>query len=566
MTGTFTIRDHVPVPMRDGIDLHADVWLPEGAGPFPVLLQRTPYIKEEPFGTQHISAMDFRGTLRRGYAIVVQDCRGRWSSDGQFDPFCNETADGHDTIAWLCAQPFCDGRIAMFGASYVGATQVLASLGAPEGLAAIAPNLTTARHDETWTSRGGAVELGFLYLWIIEALAGIDLQKRAGDMTPGALARARALLADLSADPDAAFRRLPLIDEGLVGLAPYVADWFETATAETTRLTELAETPVPALVIGGWNDIFVEGSIELFETLRGRWPTRAEVPDRLILGPWSHGNPSDFQGDLWHGYGSTTAPLLAEHLAFFEAAFAGACPDTPMVRYFRSGSNTWHAAPDWPLPGTAPREMFLDGAGGLSAAPGPDAALRYTADPSDPVPTTGGATFLPGLVMGKNSGPRDQAEVERRGDVLVLTSAPLEAAMEVTGRVEAVLWVATTAPCCDWTVRLCEVDATGASRGLVDGILRWDAPDGAAPAVVRVTLGHIGHLFAQGSRVRVQVASSNFPRFDRNPQSGAAPATATEADFRPAAQTVLVGAAHPSRIVLPVIPEAFPGGPEFTAL
>ncbi len=561
--------------MRDGTVLRADVWLPAGAGPWPVLLQRTPYRKEDVFGTQYIAALEFRAALRRGYAVVVQDTRGRYASDGNFDPFHHEQDDGHDTIAWLRKQPFCNGSVAMFGASYVGATQVLALLGSPEGLVATAPNLTTARHGETWLYRGGAIELGFLLLWIIEALGPVDLERRIGDMPPEYAERARALLSRFFADPTSAFRRLPVIDEDLALIAPYVEEWFDNARAEAaaddhSRLDEIARSKAACLVIGGWNDLFIDGSIELFETVRSRWSTRAEVPDRLVIGPWSHGNPTDWQGDGWHGYGALAVPLFEEQLAFFDAAFAGKPPGSPMVRYFRTGSNSWHAAPDWPLPGTQKTELFLGEGGGLAETVQSEAWHQsYGSNPRDPVPTVGGASFLPGLLLGRNSGPKDQAAVESRDDVLTFTSSPLEEPLEVTGLVEAALWIHSSAPTCDWAVRLCEVGFGGKSVGLLDGIVRWrrSEPEGTGgPEEAKVRLGHVGHLFAKGSRIRIQVASSNFPRYDRNPQSGTPSSRANESDFQVAQQTVFGGVEHPSRIVLPVVPEAFPSAPVFNAL
>ena len=571
MTEVFGLLDSVEIPMRDGTLLRADVWLPGGEGAWPVLLQRTPYRKEDAFGTQYISALEFKAALRRGYAVVVQDTRGRHGADGDFDPFETEMQDGLDTIAWLREQRFCDGNVAMFGASYVGATQVLAAAGQPEGLMAISAQLTTARHGETWMYRSGAIELGFLLLWIIESLGPEDLQRRLETMAPDDAERATRLLSRMQKQPAAAFARLPVLDDDLVALAPYAAKWFDNARAEAAagdreRLDDLARSRTPFLVIAGWNDLFVEGSIELFATARARWGAAGEVPDRLILGPWSHGNPTDWQGDGWLGYAASTIGMSDEQLAFYDAAIAGAMPATPMVRYFRSGSNTWHAAPDWPLPGTERRELFLDGAALAADAPAAAWSRAYVTDTLRPVPTVGGASFLPGLLLGRNSGPKDQAAVESRDDVVVFTSAPLEQDLEVTGLVEAELWVSSSAPTADWTARLCEVDADGVSLGLVDGILRWHNAAAGDPRAVTVRLGHVGHLFRRGSRIRLQVASSNFPRFDRNPQSGTPSSLATEADFTVARQAIHGGPDRPSRLILPIVPAPFPAAPSLASL
>lgn len=554
---THRILDSVDMPMRDGCLLRADIWLPAGEGPWPVLLQRTPYRREDAFGTQHISAMDFMVALRRGYAIVLQDTRGRYGSEGDFEPFVHELDDGIDTIAWLAVQDFCNGEVVMFGASYVGATQVLAAAGNPEALVAISPHLTTARHGETWSYRGGAIELGFLLLWIIESLGCTDLERRFADMPAAEAQRARQLLAAFQQDPQSAFARLPVFDDDLAALAPYAREWFDSARATAApnareHLDTLAQTRQPALVSCGWNDLFVEGSLELFQTLRSRWSDAAEMPDRLIIGPWSHGNPTDWQGDFWHGYAASTAGLAKKQLDFFDAARNRKLSKLPVVTYFRSGSNTWHDAPDWPLPNGEVRPYFLT-ADGLDTVVSQNEWHRiFASDPLDPVPTVGGANFLPGLLSGRNSASKDQTEVESRSDVITFTSAPIRDDLEVTGLVETVIWVSSTGASADWTARLCVVAPTGKSFGLVDGIFR-QARASESPAEIRVRLGHVSHLFPAGSRLRLQIASSNFPRFDRNPQSGRAAHLATSSEFLASDHRIHGGPSMQTRLLLPTV-------------
>lgn len=562
---TFKLLDNVDVAMRDGVILKTDLWLPATDGAWPVLLQRTPYRKEAPFGAQYISALEFQAALRRGYAIAVQDTRGRYQSHGEFVPFEFEGRDGADTIVWLRRQPFCNGKIGMFGASYVGATQVLALSENPAGLKAIAPQLTTARHGETWMYRGGALELAFLLLWVIEALGADHLLHRMAVMPADVQERAKAFLELLQRGPFSAFARLPISNEAMAELAPYVRDWFDPDAISGKSVSDgpdwIETNETAMLVVSGWNDIFLEGSIELFEKAKSRWTGRREIPDRLIVGPWSHGNPSDWQGAEWLGYGASSIDLPEENLAFFDSIFQDRQPTSPTVRYFRSGSNSWHAAPDWPLPDTVVVPHFLDcRRATLGSAPGAKASASYVSDPSRPVPTVGGATFLPGLLLGRNSGPLDQAEIEARDDVLVFTGQPLSDDLEVTGLVTACLWVTSSAATCDWTAKLCEVDADGRSLGIVDGILRWARAGeaGNGPVEIIVRLGHISRLFKKGHRLRLQIASSNFPRFDRNPQSGVASTLAKASDFAAAEQRVLSGIEYPSRLMLPVITEAFP--------
>ncbi|TDW25701.1 hypothetical protein EV128_117133 [Rhizobium azibense] len=568
---TFKLIDNVDVAMRDGVILKTDIWLPATDDACPVLLQRTPYRKETPFGSQYISTLEFQTALRRGYAVAVQDTRGRYRSGGDFVPFAFEGRDSADTIEWLRCQPFCNGKVAMFGASYVGATQVLALSENPRGLKAIAPQLTTARHGETWMYRGGALELAFLLLWVLESLGADHIQHRLAVLPSDGRERMQALLEALQRDPSAAFARLPILDEAIAELAPYLRDWFDpeamSAKPDSDRLGWVKTNETAVLVVAGWNDLFLEGSIELFENAKSRWAGRSQMPDRLIIGPWSHGNPSDWQGTEWLGYAASSADLPEENLAFFDSVLEDRQPASPVVRYFRSGSNSWHAAPDWPLPDTIDVPLFLDcSRGTLGSTPSGKAISSYISDPSTPVPTAGGATFLPGLLLGRNSGPVDQAAIEARSDVLVFTGQPLRDDLEVTGLVMACLWAASSAPTCDWTAKLCDLHPDGRSVGIVDGILRWNRSEvGNEPAELRIRLGHTSRLFKKGHRLRLQIASSNFPRFDRNPQSGVASTLASASDFTVAKQQIYSGAAYPSRIILPVVTAAYPVAPTLMA-
>ena len=570
MTGRYTILDSVETPMRDGTVLRADVWLPDGDGPWPVFLDRTPYAKDLAFGVKQFTPHAF---LRQGYAVVMQDTRGRYHSEGAFEPFVHEAEDGCDTIAWVRAQSFCDGRVAMFGQSYVGATQILAATANPPGLVATAPLSTTARHGETWMYRDGALEFGLLMFWMIEALSTNDLARRKPGMDPQTAAQATAALATFQKDPWAAFARLPVIDDTLRLLGPYLEDWLSPeraakAAQDDTNLRLLGNCQSPMLVIGGTYDIFMDGSVELFETILTKKPEALRGRDRFIFGPWAHANPSGWQGEEWMGYSASQAELFAAQMAYFADILAGRTPDCPLVRYFRGGSNTWHASDVWPLAGVEQRPLYLDGHELSAAEPAADWSRDYVSNPANPVPTVGGCNFLPGMIVAANSGPKEQSVIERRGDVLLFTSAPLELDIEVTGLVVAHLWVNSTAPTCDWTVKLCEVDASGKSIGRIDGILRWTNanPGTGEPIEVTVKLGHISHLFPAGCRLRVQVASSNFPRFDRNPQSGASSVFARPEDLRSADQTISGGARRPSRVVLPVVVSQGGGAVGLTAV
>ncbi|GAA0234229.1 CocE/NonD family hydrolase [Actinomadura nitritigenes] len=562
----YTLRRDVDVPMRDGVNLCTDIWLPEGDGPFPVLLQRMPYDKSSSFMAQHIIGLEIVRALDAGFAVVVQDTRGRYASEGVFIPFAYEADDGRDTIAWLLEQDFCDGGVFMYGASYIGATQLLAASVAPKGLRAIAPQLTASDYYESWTYRGGALQLGFVLLWIIESLAPPDLDRR------GSAEASRELLAELGKDPWSMMDRLPLRRPDLQALAPYVRDWLDHPARDEfwdaiDPSRAYGRMDVAALHIGGWNDIFLEGTLRNFERLGAEAATDdARRRQYLVVGPWSHGNVSAWQGDGWHGYGAE-ADLTAMHLEFFSALAEGREPNLPKARIFFTGPDTWHDLPSWPPPATTPTSWTLDAGGRLTRdGTGDPATLTYRSDPANPVPTAGGATFLPGLLVARNSGPRDQSEIEARQDVLVLTSAPLESDLTIAGEVRLHLEAASSAEDCDWTARLTEVDADGRSTGLVDGIVRARYRHGGDPAPLQpgrresymLPLGSLAHVVPAGHRLRLQIASSNHPRFDRNPQTMVEPVDATPDDFVVAEQTVFVGDGG-TRLLIPVAPNLTTG-------
>lgn len=548
------------VPMPDGVELATDVYLPGTEGRWPVLLVRTPYGKESSFQTQHMLNLDVVVALAAGFAVVLQDTRGRGASDGRYRPFLDDSGDAWATLEWISTQSFSTGWVGMYGASYVGATQWLAAKSRHPALRAIVPVLTMDHFREDWTYAGGALQLGFVGLWMIETLAPIDLEQRAGE--PG-LDECWNLLRTLQEDPTAALSRRPIAGDDIERLAPYFTSWLSRpvedegwAGIDVSRT--LPALPIRGLHVVGFNDIFCDGGLAAY--------ARATAPDApaadqqyLIAGPWSHGNYSDWQGGRWHGYQAAAGgmDLQGKQLEFFRAGVEGRSPVLPKVQYFTSGTDRWHEAETWPPPGVEPLSLFLTADRRLEPKPGDPGRLEVESDPDDPVPTAGGASFLQGLLQGVNSGPRRQGEIEARPDVLVFTSEPLADDLTVTGTVTAELWGACDQADCDWTIRLCDVDPQGNSTGIVDGIQRVRfLPEGPRTpgefGWVRVRVGATSHVFRAGHRLRVQVAGSNFPRFDRNPHALVNPGLAVPEEFVVARQMLGLGGAHPSRIVLPV--------------
>ena len=576
----FTVHFHrdVPVPMRDGTVLRADVWIPDRGDPVPVLLERLPYDKSVSVVTTVEAGIDPLRAVDAGYAVVIQDTRGRYASDGEFAPYVHELRDGADTVQWCAELPFSNGRVGMFGASYFGMTQLLAAAAAPPALQALVPTITGSDFYEGWTYQGGAFQLGFAQLWAFLVLA------------PDLIARLPAderhvyeeALSEALRDSWQTYGRLPLSDlGGLESLLPFYRDWLDHDTRDeywtaVAPNDSYAAMCTPALHIGGWYDLFIAGTIENFTGLRqGAATTGAREGQRLLVGPWAHGNFSDTIGERSFGVHSAKNALdsTALQLAFFDEHLRELPGEGPRVRYFQMGANTWVEDEEWPPAGSRAELWFLHsrgkansaaGDGVLSREPcaGDEPADSYVYDPSDPVPTVGGATFLPGPLVSHNAGAKEQANVERRLDVLVYTSPPLDRELDVTGPVMATLSIATSAPATDFTAKLVDVHPDGKAYVVCDGILSLRArgnagaggPSAPREEQVVIQLGPTAMRFGTGHRLRLDVSSSNFPRFARSPNSVVPATEARASDFRRARQRVFHDASRVSFLELVVRP------------
>jgi uncharacterized protein len=575
------IERHVAVPMRDGTTLRADVYRPDTVTPVPVILARLPYDKDNP--RMRGEAIDAPRAAEAGFAIVYQDTRGRYRSEGDFYPFVHEGVDGFDTIEWLARQPWCSGAVGMIGASYFGATQWLAAVEQPPHLKAIFPIVTASDYYEGWTYQGGAFQLGFTLLWTLSGLAPDVARRLSRDAkaAPDEWARIAASVDQI--DDLYQYRplsRLPILRES--ASAPYYFDWIEHSSSDEywRRLAinrRYRQVEVPAFNVGGWYDLFLHGTIENYVRMRAEGGTgAARQGQRLLIGPWAHGNFSGAYPERNFGaFASADAvDLTSLALGFFGEHLRGVTPDMPSeppARLFVMGDNRWRSEDEWPLKRTRYERWYLHSAGDAAEAggrlavegPGDEPVDRYTYHPSAPTPTVGGPTFLPALGLGANAGPRDQRSVESRADVLVFTSEPLNRPLEVTGPLVATLYVATDAPDTDFVTRLCDVFPDGASRILAEGILSGrfregtDQPRPLAPGEVtefRIDLVATSNVFLAGHRVRLDVCSASFPRFDANPNTWGPLGEVGSADLRPARQVVFHDAARPSHVVLPIIP------------
>ncbi|HWG23262.1 CocE/NonD family hydrolase [Actinospica sp.] len=485
--------------MRDGAILRADVYRPPGDGPWPVLLVRTPYGKQDPGVLARLNPV---GAAGRGYLVVIQDCRGRFRSDGDWAPLVHESADGYDTVAWAARLPGSDGRVAMYGPSYLGHTQWAAIAARPPGLCAAMPEFTWSNPHDGLITRGGAYELGLMTQWTLSL--GINvLERRFADRPEERqrqLAELNSAIGELTTrtcwetSPGESIRRLGL-----------------PAPSSDVESTGVSPSPhIPMLIVAGWYDCFLQGSLDSYVSARN-----VGAPASLIVGPWSHDGPSP----------------LADELEWLDRQLASPTHE-PNVRIFVTGSNEWRNLPTWP-PEATDAAWYLDADGRLSPAP-PDAASpqdTFVHDPNAPVPACGGALLLSPEFP---AGPLDQREIEKRDDVLTYTSAALREPLEVVGRIRLHLFADSTASTTDWVARLCDVDTDGVSRNLTDGIVRAHQPHTNEHSI---DLWSTAHVFLPGHRIRMQITGSCFPRWDR-------------ADG--ARQTVQHDAARPSRLILPV--------------
>jgi putative CocE/NonD family hydrolase len=551
-----TIELDVPVPMRDGTSLRANVLRPAGDGRHPVLLTRLPYGKDLPLGS---AVLDPVQATRRGYAVVVQDTRGRFMSEGEFEPFRGEDVDGYDTVEWAAAQPWSDGQVGMYGASYFGQTQWAAARLQPPSLKAIAPYITWSEPTDGTLGRGGAVELGTAASWALQMSLNRVMRNHASDRE--AMGRAvRAVVDDYDRLAAENYWQLPLRDFAPVvrnevpnGFNLYLDALADPAQAEHLRVRH-DQVEVPSLNAGGWYDIFLQGTIDNFNQMR-----RRGVPTKLLVGPWTHSASSNPVGELNFGFGSQAAFIDLRYdfqslqLRWFDHWLRGI--DTGLlgeapVKIFVMGANRWRDEAEFPLARAVEEDIFLRAEGRLDrhapkAGEPPD---HFDYDPAHPVPTRGGALLM---TPEFRSGPYDQRAIEERPDVLVYTGEEFSRDVEVTGPVTVTLWACSSAPSTDFVARLCDVYPDGRSINLTDGILRVGGEPGR-PAEHHIDLWATSNLFRAGHRLRLQVTSSCFPRWDRNLNTGEATGVGTE--MAVARQTILHDPDHPSRIRISIVP------------
>jgi putative CocE/NonD family hydrolase len=570
------------IPMRDGVKLSADVYLPNptsqsGTERYPALLIRTIYHNKDPRYVRWAV-----GFVKAGYAVVLQDCRGRHESDGIWDPYICEVPDGFDTHEWIGGQAWCSGEIGTFGVSYPGFTQTCAAPNGSKHLKALVP--IASQQDNYGHQRCDGL-IAWSNTLFFANMIGRTMQTEALNQL----------------DMRAIWRRLPLSGawddigdcphfRGVVAHEAYDEFWTRYSLRHRYR-----DVDVPAYFMTGWYDSLLNETLKVF---RG-WRTEARSVEarrlsRIIIGPWSHQVAPWGRPQPGHNLGpegefndaefgpQAHMDIVDEHLRWFDARLRGTrngIDDEPPVRLFVMGENKWRYATEWPLASTRWTGLHLHELSSLTfdAPKGEEQPEKFRFDPNDPVPTWGSAYQM--LDLG---GPRDRREIEKRGDILLYTSEPLERDLCVIGPVTALIWAASSAEDTDFTATLVDVHPDGRAIILTDGICRVRFREAAAkwtpedlrsgrgpydalydpafrpsalqpgtPCEFKIDMWATANLFRAGHRIRVEVSSSNFPRYDRNLNTGGRVGSETSA--RQAEQTVYHDAFRPSRLVLPVV-------------
>lgn len=574
--GTAAATAHVVA--SDGTYLHTVVRPAEGGAPAPASLFRTPY------GVEFEMVEPNTGLDRARIAVVLQDVRGRGRSGGDFDLGSSDGDDGQAAIAWTARQPWCDGRVGMHGISYAGYTQLQAARTHPRELVAIAPARCPAWWRPLTMHEGGALCLATAAHWLPRQAAEAPDTPDAARESLYRLAvefeqvvvtgsNGRPWLDMNRAHAHPGLTRLPLLDREEYAAAPQYARMWQAMVARPYPHTWLTDPgpaegdsiAVPALVLGAWYDLWSKDQVEMFRAMQRTSPPGVARAHRLVMTPFSHA--PEPAGDIAYGPAATrfddtlAAAWLQDWLL---GDGRGVARELAPVTWYVVGADRWDEAPCWPPPGARTLTLHLAAGaqrheGTLATTP-PDAAgvARWVHDPRNPVPTRGGPTLgLPG-------GPVDQADrtAGARPDVCSFTGAPLDEPLELAGPVVATLFAASDAADCDVSVTLLDVHPDGRALSIATGHLRASLRNGPGtpplrpgkPTEFRVHCWDIGYRVEAGHRLRVDVCSSNFPRFDVNPGTGAPPGTDRREDLRSARQSLHTGGAHPSRIAVTVAP------------
>ncbi|HVF91026.1 MAG TPA: CocE/NonD family hydrolase [Blastocatellia bacterium] len=506
-------RSDEMVAVRDGVKLATSVYLPEGKGPWPAVLVRTPYNKE-------LQAVGHAAWTKRGFALVVQDCRGKFKSEGKYDPFVEDPQDGYDSVEWVAKQPWSNARVGMYGASAMGITANLAALMRPPHLVANFVMVARSSIYNQSAFMGGVFRRELNEIWL---------------------------------------KRQNALDALNETFKHNVYDGYYDSNEMSKQWDKVQ---IPVYNYGGWYDIFSEGNVQNFAGLQAGGGGLALGNQKLIMGPWGHGNMEEVK----YPSNATVNPV-DEALRWFDYWLNGknnGIRDEAPVKYYVMGDvtdpkapgNEWRTATAWPVP-SRPTSYFMLPGGKLGEmlSGEQESASSYKYDPKNPVPTIGGAN------LNIKRGPMDQRAVGERKDVLKFLTPVLESPVEVTGRVTVELWAESDAPDTDWMAKLVDVYPDGTERLVLDSAFRARFREGFDREVFmkkgevykfKIDLWNTSLIFNKGHRIAVHITSSNDPRFDPNPNTGR-PLRA-DSETRVATNTIHHDRAHPSRLILPVVP------------
>jgi len=547
-----------------------------------VILQRTPYNKG------NCGVGDFQNFAENGYVVLNQDVRGMYRSEGIFNPMFQEASDGYDAIEWAGTQTWSTGKVGLFGGSYVGLTQWQPAIHTPPHLAAITPRVTASDYHDHWTYVNGVFDLYFAQSWVGRSFVPVTMRRHfeTTGLSPDKIDQkindySATLYSDLLTEW---VWKLPMRSFSFFRKwAPYYYDWLDHPTyddywAALDVETRYSNVTVPSLNLGAWYDIFQVGTVRNFHGMRSQGGSDiARTGSMLVMSCCGHAGTS--QGITWglDGY----VPYPDFYKDFFDCHLKGECngfDEEPPVQLYvlvppdsgTVGDGFWISADEFPLPGTVPTKYYLNSGGSANTLDGdgvlstsPPAAVSendvFVYDPRDPVPTAGGNMCCGGLIP---NGAQDQSAIEERDDVLVYTSDELEEDLAVIGPVTVKLWAASSAPDTDFTAKLVDVHPDGFAHNVLDRIVRARYRNGSKsqPSLITpgqayeytIELGNTGTMFREGHTIRLEISSSNFPHYDRNPNTGHP--IGQDAKLRTAEQTILHDAAHLSYVELPIVP------------
>ena len=549
------VERDIPTKMRDGTVLRSDVYRPVDRGKFPVLLKRTPYSKLDGDG---VFTPEFAWkAAAKGYVVIIQDCRGRFRSEGEWYPLKYESQDGYDTVEWAATLPYGNGRIGIFGDSYFAVTATLAALAHPPHLAGVFVVFPAADYNDGFGYQGGVFLQELMEGWT-SGVALNTLERRMQKNIPLTRWETEFPLGEYPA-------LAPPQDLG-PGLAPYFFDWISHPSYDdywkqwSTDLHADAVN-IPIYQVAGWYDLFQGGTLKHYLAYRTRGGEVARRKQWLMIGPWNHGPLTGKPGDLDFGPASrgNMETLSVRWFDYILKNIDDGIGGEKPVKVFVMGANVWRDENEWPLAGARASRFYLhsqgkaaslSGDGMLSTVP-PEGELadHFVYDPADPVPTAGSA-----------SGARDQRAVEARPDVMVYTTPPFREALEVTGPISAEIYASSSAVDTDFTAKLVDVWPNGYAQNLTDGIIRaryrdsFEKPEFMNPGQIyrfSIDLWATSNLFLPGHRLRLEISSSNFPRFNRNLNTGDDMFHTTR--MLKAMNSIYHDSDHASALILPVV-------------